>query len=89
VLWSACGGKSEKVDMLRNVRQIHATRLAFAALLADRSVVTGGISKYGGDSSKVQDQLRNVAAILADQTLVMWGYDTLDIENIQGRISLM
>lgn len=85
--------------MLRNVPQIHATRLAFAALLADRSVVTGGISKYGGDSSKVQDQLQNVqhilaternfAAILADQTLVMWGYDILDIENIQGRISLM
>ena len=56
---------------------------AFAAILADRTVVTWGDAECGGDSSRVQDQLRNVeqicgtdsafAAILADGTVVTWG----------------
>ena len=55
----------------------------FAAILADGSVVTWGDPHYGGDSSAVQDQLRNVeqiqasyaafAAILADGSVVAWG----------------
>ena len=56
---------------------------AFAALLGDGCVVTWGSAKCGGDSSAVQDQLKNVqqvqaskqafAAILADGSVVTWG----------------
>ena len=56
---------------------------AFAAILADGSVVTWGKSKSGGDSSTVQDQLKDVrqiqgtassfAAILANGSVVSWG----------------
>ena len=59
---------------------------SFAAILADGSVVTWGDPDHGGDSSRVQDQLRNVqqishtkcafAAILADGTVVTWGHAT-------------
>ena len=84
VTWgrSRSGGDSFAVqDQLRNVQQVHATSWgAFAAILADGSVVTWG---RGGDSSAVQDQLRNVqqvhatsfafAAILADGSVVTWG----------------
>jgi len=48
---------------LRNVQEIHATLDAFAAILADGSVVTWGDQDRGGDSSAVQDQLRNVRLI--------------------------
>jgi hypothetical protein len=67
-------------DQLRNVQQIQSTSGAFAAILADGSVVTWGDPDYGGDSSEVEDQLQNVqqiqgtqnafAAILADGSLV-------------------
>jgi alpha-tubulin suppressor-like RCC1 family protein len=67
-----------------NVQQISATGLSFAAILADGSVVTWGNPAFGGDSSTVQDQLRNVqqirgtdaafTAILADGQVVSWGY---------------
>ena len=56
---------------------------AFAAILADGSVVTWGDPDFGGDSSEVQDQLKIVqqvqgtfgafAAILADGSVVTWG----------------
>ncbi|CAE7947685.1 unnamed protein product, partial [Symbiodinium sp. KB8] len=56
---------------------------AFAAILGDKSVVTWGDARYGGDSSAVQDQLMNVqqiqaarfafAAILGDGSVVTWG----------------
>ena len=56
---------------------------AFAAILGDGSVVTWGSTFQGGDSSVVQDQLKNVqqiqasayafAAILADGSVVTWG----------------
>ncbi|CAE7445097.1 unnamed protein product [Symbiodinium natans] len=36
------------------------TGRAFAAILSDGSVATWGLSDFGGDSSAVQDQLRNV-----------------------------
>ena len=63
-----------------------AAWFAFAAILGDGSVVTWGDARFGGDSSKVQAQLRNVkeveatqsafAAILADGSVVTWGDPT-------------
>ena len=45
-------------------RQIQTTfGGAFAAILADGSVVTWGDPRFGGDSSKVQDQLKGVRQI--------------------------
>ena len=62
------------------MQEIQTTQHAFAAILADGSVVTWGSPDYGGDCSAVQDQLRNVqriqatdrafAAILADESVV-------------------
>ncbi|OLP91976.1 hypothetical protein AK812_SmicGene26268 [Symbiodinium microadriaticum] len=56
---------------------------AFAAILCDGSVVTWGPADYGGDSSAVQEQLRDVqqiqashqafAAIRSDGSVVTWG----------------
>ena len=56
---------------------------AFAAILGDGSVVTWGDAHHGGDSSAVQDQLRDVqqiqasngafAAILGDGSVATWG----------------
>ena len=67
-----------------NQVQLKAIKIpAFAALLGDGSVVTWGYGAIGGDSSVVQDQLRDVqqiqasngafAAILGDGSLVTWG----------------
>ncbi|OLP97881.1 hypothetical protein AK812_SmicGene19724 [Symbiodinium microadriaticum] len=63
--------------------QVQACRLSFAAILGDGSVVTWGSAAHGGDSSAVQDQLKNVqqiqasdaafAAILGDGSVVTWG----------------
>ena len=50
----------ESQDLLRNVQQIYATHHAFAAILADGTVVTWGNPEYGGDSSTVQDQFSYV-----------------------------
>jgi hypothetical protein len=65
------------------VQQIEATYAAFAAMLADGSVVSWGDPRKGGDSSAVQDQLTTVkqihgtygafAAILACGSIVTWG----------------
>ena len=66
------------------MQQIQAAREgAFAAILADGSVVTWGDEYAGGDSSDVRDQLRGVqqiqaterafAAILADGLVATWG----------------
>ena len=65
------------------MRHVHAAHYAIAAILADGSVVTWGDPSFGGDSSAVQHQLRNViqvcashfafAAILADGSIHMWG----------------
>ena len=44
----------------KKVQQIAATLSAFAAVLADGSVVTWGDPEFGGDSMEVQDRLRNV-----------------------------
>ena len=49
----------------RNVQEIQAFASAFAAILADGSVVTWGSAYHGGDSSSVQDQLKDVQQIQA------------------------
>ena len=58
-----CGGDSSAVrDQLKDVRQVQGTDGAFAAVLADGSVVTWGKPGYGGNT-----------AILADGSVVTWG----------------
>ena len=47
-------------DQLKQVRQLTSSLRAFCAIKADGSVVTWGDPAWGGDSSKVQDQLRDV-----------------------------
>jgi hypothetical protein len=42
------------------VQQDQATQGAFAAIVADGSVVTWGDPDAGGDSSEVQDQLMHL-----------------------------
>ena len=52
------GGDCSAVqDLLRNVQQIQASSGAFAAILADGSVIPWGHPNYGGDHSAGQDQL--------------------------------
>ena len=67
---------------IKNV-QVQATRSAFSAIHGDGSIVTWGDAGAGGDSTAVQDQLKNVqqvqashcafAAILGDGSVVTWG----------------
>ena len=53
------GGNSVMVqDQLKHVQHIVATRYAFAALLADGSVVTSGDAAFGGDSTSVRDEFK-------------------------------
>ena len=47
-----------KINSRKNVQQIQATGGAFAAILADGSVVAWGDPDYGGDSSSIQLQLQ-------------------------------
>ena len=47
------------------MQQIHASNLSFAAIRTDGSVITWGSSHDGGNSSAVQDQLKNVQQIQA------------------------
>ena len=70
------------------MQQIQASRGAlsgaFAAILADGSVVTWGSAPDGGDSRAVQDQLKNVrriqaaarafAAVVSNRSVVAWGH---------------
>ena len=63
--------------------RIRDGHMCFAAILEDGSVVTWGDAGRGGDSSSVQDQLKDVqqlqasfaafAAILGDGSVVTWG----------------
>ena len=50
-------------DQLRGVKQIEATLTAFAAVLDDGSVVTWGNAEKGGDSSDVEERLKDVQQI--------------------------
>ena len=43
-----------------NTVELQATRGAFAAILGDGTAVTWGDADFGGDSSAVQHQLKNV-----------------------------
>ena len=82
--WSTWRRQFSSSRSLKGVQQIQGTGSAFAAILADGSVVTWGHAAYGGDSSAVQDQLKGVqqiqgtgsafAAILADGSVVTWGH---------------
>ena len=68
---------------LKEVQSIQSSAVAFAAILADGSVVAWGDPEQGGDCVDVQEQLQNVqhiqasagafAAILADGSVVTWG----------------
>ena len=63
-------------DQLVRVQQVQATRGAFAAILADGSVVTWGDPSLGGNSASVEDRLNGMvsfAAFLADGSVVGWG----------------
>ena len=56
-----CGGDSSEVqEHLKSVQQVQATDFAFAAILADGSVVTWGYPNCGGDSSAVSDQFADL-----------------------------
>ena len=65
---SNCSGSSVQ-DQPRNVRRIQAANAAFAAISAEGTAVSWGHPLVGGDSSAVQDQLRNVQADSGQQ----WG----------------
>jgi hypothetical protein len=54
------GDSSEAQDQLKGVQQVKATDFAFAAILADGSVVTWGHPNSGGDSSAVSDQFADL-----------------------------
>ena len=94
------GDNSDVRDQLRGVLQIQATEQAFAAILADGSVVTWGEEHAGGgDSSDVQDQLRGVqqiqatqgafAGILEDGSVVTWGHADYGSDSSEVRDQLM
>ena len=55
-------------EQLKNVKQIQATRQAFAAILGDGSFLTWGPAGFGGKSCPVQDQLKNVQQIQATKS---------------------
>ena len=74
----------DSVTAIAQQPKIAANRGAFALwCVGGHRVVTWGNPRFGGDSSRVRDQLRNVqqicgaerafAAILADGTVVTWG----------------
>jgi hypothetical protein len=63
VTWGnpARGGDSFRVQQqLKNAQQICGTYRAFAAILANGSVVTWGYADFGGDSSSVQGQFSSI-----------------------------
>ena len=83
VTWGDDGYMSEVPNHLKGVQQIlHAPKRAFAAKLADGSVLTWG-GEFGGIESPDGDQLKGVqqiqatqcafAAILADGSVFTWG----------------
>ena len=87
--------------MLKGVQQIQATYHAFAAILADGSIVTWGHADCGGDSSAVRDQLKGVqhiqatwgafSAILEDGSVITWGHANYggDSSAVQHKLTLV
>ena len=45
---------------LQNIQHVASTGYAFAAILGDGTVRSWGHHKFGGDSNKIQEQLKNV-----------------------------
>ena len=68
---------------VKDVKQIFATKEAFAALKSNGNVITWGDSDYGGDSSLVSSELINItniysterafAALNSDGNVITWG----------------
>ena len=57
----ASGGDSAAIQhQLQNVRKLYGSKGAFAAILADGSLITWGEPNGGGDSSGVEDQLTSL-----------------------------
>ena len=54
-----------RVKASRNLREILEVKSAWAALLGDGSVMTWGHAEWGGDSSTVQGELKNVLQVQA------------------------
>ena len=77
------GGDCSVKDQLKDIQEVHAGSVAFAAILADKRVVTWGDQEGGGDSAKVKAELLNVqqvqgkgrafAALLENGRVVTWG----------------
>ena len=77
------GDSAAAQEHLKTVQKVQATDSAFAARLADGSVVAWGEDLHGGDVSAVQQQLQDVegivssswsfAAIPANGSVVTWG----------------
>ena len=94
------GGDTSSVQSkFRHVQRVYATKDgAFAAILADGTVVTWGIPDFGGDSRLVTNKLKHVthiqattyafAATLLDGTVVTWGslQHGGDSHEIQGQL---
>ena len=57
------GDSSEVQDRLKGAQQVQSKGFAFAAILADGSVVTWGDPHSGGDSSEVQDRLEGAKQV--------------------------
>lgn len=79
---------SAQLDGAIDVTQIYSTSGAFAAVRADGSVVTWGISNWGGDSSSVASKLNGTidvtqiystetafAAVRVDGSVITWGVE--------------
>ena len=79
------GGNCSMVQaQLIDVQHIYATNYAFAAMKPGGSVVAWGNPHYGGDCSKIQEQIASdvqhiystetaFAALKADGSVVSWG----------------
>lgn len=83
------------VSSVDTLPRIFATNKAFAALLVDGHVVTWGCPEHGGDSSGVQQDLKNVVSICALQSMfvartdeghvVRWGATQAELKYGEGR----
>jgi hypothetical protein len=78
IWWSAV-----QAELKQGVDTIYSTGNAFAAVMKDRSVVTWGHTRWGGDSSLVQAELKQgvdtihstnyaFAAVMNDRSVVTW-----------------
>ena len=85
-------------DRLKNVQEVQASQHAFAALLSDGSVVSWGLTAFGGSSKPVDKLLKDVrqvqatryafAALLANGSVVTWGNEEYggDSSHVEHRL---